>query len=143
MSEMEDYRSTIINGDAFGTPGYAENTVEIYWRHEIFTIPYAGKREMGWEAVSHYLRSGEDGTPRLKVFDTCKHLIQTLPSLVRDSKNKLDVDQTRETATVDDLRYILQTIRDQKTPPPESEIQRRLRVIKELNDSPFDYSYTR
>jgi hypothetical protein len=48
------------------------------------------------------------GLPGLQIFDTCPHLIRTLPALMRDPNNPEDVDTTGEDHLYDALRYGLQ-----------------------------------
>lgn len=62
-------------------------------------------RVNGWALVDEKLRVREDGLPRLLIYDTCRELIRTLPSLPRDSKNPEDVDTTSEDHLADALRY--------------------------------------
>lgn len=56
--------------------------------------------------IHHRLTFGEDDRPMLYVFDTCKNMIRTLPSLVYDEKNVEDVDTDGEDHAYDMLRYV-------------------------------------
>ena len=47
--------------------------------------------------------------PGLFFFDTCRHLIRTLPTLPRDSKKPEDVDTQSEDHAFDAVRYRLLT----------------------------------
>lgn len=48
-----------------------------------------------------------DGYPMFQVFDTCKHFIRTLPTLVYDQKHIEDIDTTQEDHIYDECRYVL------------------------------------
>lgn len=51
----------------------------------------ANDRETGWLAVKELLRPRADGTPRLKIFRTCRTLLRCLPLLQYDEKKPCDV----------------------------------------------------
>ena len=65
---------------------FAENGVELTRTNN--------DRVNGWRMVREYLtpEPGEDGrpTPRLRIFDTCKNLIRTLPALQHDERRPED-----------------------------------------------------
>lgn len=73
----------------------------IYWRGGDNTrLP--GKMQF------HYrLAFNEDGDPMLQVFNTCRHFIRTIPSLVYDQKRVEDIDTTQEDHIYDECRYVL------------------------------------
>lgn len=56
--------------------------------------------------VHHRLSFDSDGVPMLYVFDTCKHMIRTLPNLVYDETDVEDVDTDGEDHAYDMLRYV-------------------------------------
>ena len=95
---------------------------------------------MGWDVVHQYLRWDKDTKPRLRIFDTCINMIRTLPSLVYDPLNLQDVDTNGEDHAADDLRYFLQTLRDQKSPKPMTSAERKMKWLKEQDDDdPLDF----
>ena len=56
----------------------------------------------------HYrLAFNSDGFPMFQVFNTCKHFIRTIPSLVYDEKRVEDIDTTQEDHIYDECRYVL------------------------------------
>lgn len=55
--------------------------------------------------VHYHLALDDDGYPMLQIFNTCKHLIRTLPALVYDEKNVEDVDSDGEDHAYDAIRY--------------------------------------
>lgn len=67
-----------------------------------------GSREAGWELIRQMLKAATDAAPEsagLYVFETCRHLIRTLPTLPRDEKKPDDVDTDAEDHAADALRY--------------------------------------
>jgi hypothetical protein len=58
--------------------------------------------------VHYHLAFNSEGEPLLQVFNTCKHLIRTLPNLVYDEKHTEDVNSDMEDHAYDALRYLLQ-----------------------------------
>lgn len=47
------------------------------------------------------------GYPMFQVFDTCKHFIRTIPTLVYDQRHIEDIDTTQEDHIYDECRYVL------------------------------------
>lgn len=58
----------------------------------------------GWDQVRQRL-VGEDDKPMLYIFNTCPHIIRTLPSLQHDINRPEDVDTDGEDHAPDALRY--------------------------------------
>ena len=58
----------------------------------------------GWDMVRSRL-VGEDERPMIYFFDTCVHIIRTLPALQHDEHNAEDVDSRGEDHAPDALRY--------------------------------------
>lgn len=50
---------------------------------------------------------GKDGRPMFYCFDSCKHFIRTLPTLVYDDKHVEDIDTDQEDHIYDECRYVL------------------------------------
>ncbi len=63
------------------------------------------KRKAGWEQVRIRLNGDDDDVPLLYVFETCVHLIRTLPALQHDDHDPEDVDSDQEDHGPDALRY--------------------------------------
>ncbi len=134
LSKDEEYRYTTFDNSALAQLGLPETTYEIYWRHGVeLTIPSMKNRIMGWDIVHQYLRWDEKNEPRLKVFDTCPNMIRTLPMLIHDELHPEDVDTRGEDHAADELRYFLQTLREQKTPRPLNAVQKRMMQIRRLH----------
>jgi hypothetical protein len=58
----------------------------------------------GWDQVRARLK-GEDGRPMIYFFETCTHLIRTLPALQHDENRPEDVDTEGEDHAPDECRY--------------------------------------
>lgn len=103
--------------DAFGSQAQ-------HW-HKVGKGPKS--RVQGKLEVHHRLRvpKGPDGKPTgekpmVQVFNTCVHLIRTLPNLILDEKNPEDVDTTQEDHIYDEFRYAMMS-RPMVTPLPKKE----------------------
>lgn len=86
--------------------------------------------------MHHRLAFDEEGKPMLYVFDTCRHFIRTVPSLVYSERNVEDVDTDGEDHIYDECRYVLM----------ENPIAARLPVQqkkKEYNPLDTDVDYDR
>lgn len=78
----------------------------------------------------HYRFAFDDeGLPMFQVFNTCKHFIRTIPSLVYDDKHVEDIDTDQEDHIYDECRYVLM----------ENPISPRKNVTTEVRgDDPLD-----
>ena len=65
------------------------------------------QRMEGWNSVRHYMGKRVDGEPMLKIFNTCKYLIETIPEQMHSDSNPEDLDTDAEDHAVDALRYML------------------------------------
>lgn len=127
----EQYQYTAMDQAAWAKIGLPESIAEVYERCGVDgLVPSSKKRVHGWEAVHRYLRWSPDQPPRLKVFSTCVDLIRTLPSLVHDKHNPLDVDSDGEDHAADELRYYLQTLREAEVAIPPKPVEIRLQQLK-------------
>lgn len=119
MSGDEEYQYTTIDSAADAKTGHEETMSDIYRKNGVDNLWPSGKQQRvaGWDIVREYLKHTLSGKPGgLYVFSECKHLIRTLPALVHDPMNSDDVDTTGEDHAEDELRYILQSLRDQRAP---------------------------
>jgi hypothetical protein len=71
----------------------------------------------GWDQLRARL-VGEEGRPMLYVFETCTHLIRTLPALQHDPDHPEDVDTDGEDHAPDECRYACMS-RPYIAPPAE------------------------
>jgi len=110
--EGEKITYRVLDPSAFkqdGGPSHAE----VMARAGVFFRPADNTRLAGWGAIRERL-TGIDadpdvnngvGTPMWYCFNTCPHLIRTLPALQHDTKDPEDCDTTGEDHAPDDLRY--------------------------------------
>lgn len=167
LSEGETYPYTCIDGAAFSKLGLPETTAEVYERHGVQgLIPSMKNRVMGWNTVHQYLRwKDKDDTgyplpPKLKVFSTCPHLIRNIPLAIHDEKHpediksymtKIQIEQNgilvegnEHQDCLDELRYLLQTLREQVSPRSQSIVEKRIEELrKKEREQSFNYNYSR
>lgn len=89
----------------WGTQG-PESIGSLFERQRLYFEKGDHSRIDGKMQVHHRLRFDETGRPMLYVFNTCKHLIRTLPTLVYDENNVEDIDSAGEDHAYDELRYV-------------------------------------
>lgn len=131
MSEGEDIRYTVIDSSAFAKLGLPETMAEIYFRHGVsLDVPSSKERITGWDIVHQYLRWDDQTLPKLRIFENCKHMIRTLPALIHDNIKPEDVDTRGEDHAADELRYFLQTLREQGSPRPLNATQKKLLELR-------------
>lgn len=148
----EKYLYTVIDSAAFANAGYSETCIDIYERHGVTGFIKAAKeRVVGWNDVHTYLRLDKptlinsNPQPKLKIFKTCTNLIREIPSAQHDEKNPEDVDAKYTGAehldALDDLRYFLRTLRQEKAPPPMNAIEMKLKNhLEQEQVNNFNYS---
>lgn len=163
LSEGEHYPYTCIDGAAFSKLGMPETTAEVYERHGVSGLIASMKnRIMGWNTVHQYLRwtdadaDGHPVPPKITFFSTCPHMIRNIPLAIHDekkpedigsfmSKIKLDgIEGNEHQDCLDELRYILQTLREQKAPKALSIVEKRIEELKRRQESDsYKYNYSR
>ena len=145
---QEEYPYSVIDAAAFAKAGYSETAVEIYERHGVTgLIPAAKERVVGWNAVNSYLRWGFNTQPLLKIFSTCHNMIRTIPlaqhdqfhpedvaSIRQNFKDKKGIQGTEHQDALDELRYFLRTLRENKAQRPMTAVERRIKELKALSD---------
>lgn len=80
-------------------------------KHKIFYDKGNNSRVSGWMQVRERLKFDENGKPRLYVFNTCKHVIRTMPLQMFDDKKVEDLDSELEDHLQDTIRYFCQAHR--------------------------------
>lgn len=143
LSEGEIYPYTVIDSSAFSKIGLPETIAEVYIRNGVQgLVPSSKDRVAGWDFMHQYLRWEEKPDlldlgesiqvgPKLKYFSTCPNAIRTIPTLIHDEKNPEDLDTRGEDHCADEARYLLQTLREVKSPKPMTFVERRLAQLKE------------
>ena len=147
QGEGKEIKYTVIDVSAFNKMGLPESQAEIFERNGIGDmVPADKKRIHGWNVVHQFLRPDESGKPKLIIFRNCVNLQRTIPLAMHDENNPEDVKSFWEGAehldALDELRYVLQTLRDQKAPKKMSAAEKRFEEFKKREES-FDYHYTR
>lgn len=112
-----------------GGPSHAE----VMGKNGVWFRPADNSRIAGWNQVRERL-CGEDadpdvdngvGTPMLYIFNTCPHLIRTLPALQHDKDNMEDCDTEGEDHAPDALRYGCMSRPWARTPPSHKPVHPR------------------
>jgi hypothetical protein len=85
LSEGERIAYTVASPDAWQQRGLkgAEGTciAEVFSKNGVPLLAADNARIPGWQRVREMLAIGADGTPNLRIFETCPNLIRTLPAL--------------------------------------------------------------
>lgn len=81
-----------------GGPSMAERMPNIPWHAA------DNSRIAGWDQVRGRLR-GTDGVPSMQIFNTCIHIIRTLPEMQHDEAKPEDLESDSDDHAVDALRY--------------------------------------
>lgn len=84
----------------------SDSIADLMERERVYWDKGSHERLNGKMQVHHRLAFDGDGRPMLYVFDTCRHMIRTLPALVYDETNVEDVDSDGEDHAYDELRYV-------------------------------------
>jgi hypothetical protein len=83
--------------------GQGPSTAEIFANHGIPIAPGDPSRVLKIRQVHERLRLYDDMAPMLQVYDTCEHLIRTMPLLQADETNPEDIDDKGEDHLYDTL----------------------------------------
>ena len=90
----------------WGSQG-TESIGSLFERERIYWQKGDHARIDGKMQLHHRLAFDEEGRPMFYCFDTCKHFIRTVPSLVYSERNVEDVDTDGEDHIYDECRYVL------------------------------------
>ena len=94
-------------------------------------------RIAGKMQIHHRLKFDEKGRPLFQVFNTCKHFIRTIPTLVYDEADVEDVDTNCEDHIYDEFRYICM-----RNPVTRRQIEERIRPYNPLDtEEPIRYGW--
>ena len=151
---QELYQYTVMDTAAWAKAGYSETGVEIYQRHGVGIqdqlIQSDKHRIIGWNAVHSYLRidkptqNNSNPQSKLKIFKNCVNLIREIPLAQHDEIHPEDVDSTpmgsEHWDALDDLRYVLQSMREGRAPKQENAIEKRIRALNEQETS-YNFNY--
>lgn len=96
---------------------YGASIGELFERERIYFDKGNNERISGKMQMHYRLAFNEEGYPLLQFFNTCRHAIRTIPSLVYDEKNVEDIDTDGEDHAYDQTRYVL--MKNPVTAPPK------------------------
>lgn len=102
---------TIAPPDLWSTQKDTGRTMaELFYQGGIPLLRANNSRVQGWMMLAEHLKPGADGTPRLRIFRSCRQLIENLPMLQVSEKNPNDCDTEPHHIThiCDALRYFAQ-----------------------------------
>ena len=109
LSEGERIAYTVASPDAWQQRGLkgaeGESIAEVFSHNGVPLIPADNARVPGWQRVREALAKSPDGTPELSIFETCRNLIRTLPTLTFDVHDCEDVADNCEDHAPEALRY--------------------------------------
>jgi PBSX family phage terminase large subunit len=111
MSEGESIAYTMADPALWSTTQF-ERGESIAYRLANMGIPMIkgdNNRIAGWNLIHSYLEFTDKKPPKLKIFENCHYLIDTLPGLIRDENKPEDLDTRGEDHAADALRYGLMT----------------------------------
>ncbi len=111
MSKDETIAYTMADPALWSTTQF-ERGESIAYRMANMGIPMIkgdNNRIAGWNLIHSYLYNDEKTAPKIKVFENCHYLIETLPGLIRDENRPEDLDTRGEDHAADALRYGLMT----------------------------------
>lgn len=115
-SSDEKYRRSVADPACWSRHGYEGPTIAESLKKGGAKFERANNDRLQGKAYVHEkLKIKEDGKPSLYIFDTCTHLVRTLPALTYDKKKIEDVNTKSEDHLYDALRYMIQArMRNQK-----------------------------
>ncbi len=120
LSEGERIAYTVASPDAWQQRGLkgaeGESIAEVFGHNGVPLLPADNARVPGWQRIREALADADDGTPELRIFETCRNLIRTLPGLTFDAHDCEDVSDTCEDHAPEALRYGLMS-RPRPLPP--------------------------
>ncbi len=87
-----------------GGPSIAERLDNAWRRADNARVARSGAMG-GWDQLRQRL-VGDNGVPQLYMFNTCTHLIRTLPAAQHDPNKPEDLDTDSEDHALDDTRYM-------------------------------------
>lgn len=145
MEDDEQVEFACADASIFAKTGHGETIADILQRNGVgqpgTKIPMllpsmkgTKTREARAQLLHQKLFWNEHVKPKLKVMETNRNLIRTLPALQFSERNPEDVDTDGEDHAYDDLTYILQKIEEVKTQkPPEllTNVERKMEAIKQ------------
>lgn len=82
-----------------------ESIADVAAKHGIYFQKGDNKRIPGWMQFHYRLAFDENGIPMCYIFNTCKHFIRTIPTLMYSQTIPEDLDTKQEDHIADESRY--------------------------------------
>lgn len=82
------------------------STADVAKRYGIYFTPGVNARIPGWMQMHYRFAFDENGYPMMYVFDSCKHFIRTIPTLIYSETKPEDLDTELEDHIADETRYM-------------------------------------
>ncbi len=136
--EAGDYLEYVVADSAiFTKTGSGETIAEILQKNGIgkegtlipMLLPCSkgpGSRIAGWTIMHQYLYHDFRTQPKIKYFRNCFDSIRTIPTLVYSETHPEDLDSDGEDHAADTDRYLLQTLRQKKSKPPQRREEKKI-----------------
>lgn len=105
----------------------------------VYFYPADNSRVAGWMQAHYRMAFNEQGNPRMYIFNTCKHLIRTIPLMMYDTVKCEDLDTDLEDHACDEMRYFLMSrpvkplIKEMETPVGDDPLNMRVVTKKTMN----------
>lgn len=82
------------------------STADVAKRYGIYFTPGVNARIPGWMQMHYRFAFDENGYSMMYVFDSCKHFIRTIPTLIYSETKPEDLDTELEDHIADETRYM-------------------------------------
>lgn len=107
-----------------------ESIGETMARYGVYFDKADNSRIAGKMQCHYRLAFDENGIPMFYVFNTCKHFIRTIPTLLYDEKKVEDIDTDLEDHIYDEWRYVM--MENPMNPPV------KMKPVKDIRNDPLD-----
>ncbi len=104
-SIFEDVKDLVADPAIWVKTGSGQSIAEQFKKVGFRMHKGINDRKSGAMRVHQVLKQKEEERPMIQIFNTCTHLIRTLPGLGVDPSNNEDVDTKQEDHAYDSLRY--------------------------------------
>lgn len=104
---LKDKRIIGIADPSIYDESRGESIASMMEKHRVYFDKGDNTRIPGKMQIHYRLAFDDDGIPMFYVFDTCKHFIRTIPSLVYDQTDVEDIDTKQEDHIYDEMRYVM------------------------------------
>lgn len=142
LSQGETYEYSVADPSIFANIGYVDKfggqtIAETFARYGIQWLPASNRRVDGANLMHQYFRWTETTLPKFRYFNTCIDSIRTIPSLIHDEHRPEDVDTRGDDHCYDSDRYFLMSLHERTSPKPMSDVEMKLKQMKEKDNINF------